>query len=98
MLTNISLTVGTIVSLLAVVGFLWKISSSFTKTEVSIVTIEKEILEIKVILNKTDDRIDKVCEKAVLNEYRIYAIEGDVKDIRDNCKEIQQERRQERLG
>jgi len=98
MLTTIAVAVGTIGSLIGILVTLYKIAKSVTTTQLAVANIEKEILEIKVILNKTDDRIDKVCEKATLNEYRIYTIEGDVKDIREKCKEIQQERRQERLG
>jgi peptidoglycan hydrolase CwlO-like protein len=98
MLTTVSIAAATVVSLIAILATLWKIAKSVTTTQVAVTEIEKDILEIKIILDKTDARIDKVCEKATLNEYRIKTVEGDIKEIRDNCKEIQIQHRQERLG
>jgi len=98
MLTIISIAAGTVVSLIGILTVLWKIAKSVTTTQVAVSSIEKELLAIKIILDKTDTRIDNVTEKCARNEYRIETAECTIKEIRDNCRDVQNEKRKEILG
>ncbi len=98
MLTTFSIAAGTIVSLIGILTVLWKIAKSVTSTQLAVSNIEERLLEIRIILDKTDVRLDKVTEKSTKNEYRIETAECAIREIKDNCKEIQIEKRKEMAG
>ena len=57
-----------IVTIFRGISALWKISGSVTTAQESLKGVEKDLLEIKIILDKADLRIDKVTETAKFNE------------------------------
>lgn len=84
---------------------LWKIASSVKGMTDSLTSVEKELMEIKITLNKADERIDKVTEIARFNERDLKTafkyIDGlseEFKKSQARCLSIQDEKRKSMLG
>lgn len=91
---SVYIIVGLVGTLIGMIGVLWKIARSVTTTQISVAQIQKDITEIKIIIDKTDCRVDKINDSTIGNTKDIKAAHRRIDEVVTTCRDF----RKERLG
>ena len=86
-ISSIYIVAGLTSTLIGMLIVLWRIAKSVTTTQISVAQIQRDITEIKIIIDKTDDRVDKLNEKMIVNQIGLSDTNRRLEDVIENCKE-----------
>ena len=84
---NIAVIASLLSTVIGILFALWRIAKSVTTTQLSVMQIQKDICEIKLIVDKTDTRVDVINEKVIGSERDIKAAHRRIDELLVNCHE-----------